>query len=347
MTKKNLIKKSALGFFILGCICLAACQSNLFMNKYEYTSGITAARYYPAYIIDGGFHYPGGGVYIPNDRVLSLGTWGMTSTTHVSGEDFKPVPDSFSISWLCLAERQSYSGTFDLPVKKLDSLFKTGFKDRLNRQKTYNKLIVGVAPGGVVVVWISGGDLELEIGRYQAEKIPPIDIKSYMPSSDYKDTDDFIDFQLSTLDETAKAALDVNNIPFGQWDKWRKRYTWHPSFKFKNNQKLRNLVFNFYNGEGFFIKKPNPILTEDRSWGVPKYIKPTWYAGDTLYGAIIELDETETFEAFQHIFEQENSAHPQFMVEVDKYNSEIKVYLKNEARTIELVKARKNIYLQR
>ncbi|CAZ94499.1 Putative protein [Zobellia galactanivorans] len=34
-------------------------------------------------------------------------------------------------------------------------------------------------------------------------------------------------------------------------------------------------------------------------------------------------------------------------MEVDKYNSEIKVYLKNDTRTIELVKARKNIYLQR
>ncbi len=100
--------------------------------------------------------------------------WGFTS-----GYEFEsfPLPYTISTHWISLRERKIYKGSFELPHKKIDSFFKLE-KTRMEKFQKYNKspvygynFGVGIAPGGMVTVWISGSYFfQKEIARYQAKE---------------------------------------------------------------------------------------------------------------------------------------------------------------------------------
>ena len=79
------------------------------------------------------------------------------------------IPTGFRITYFSYMENKFYKGDFLLPADKIRSLFKEGMIGyRSKRYSTYDAMIVGMAPGGVLVVWMQGIDKQVEIGRYQA-----------------------------------------------------------------------------------------------------------------------------------------------------------------------------------
>lgn len=63
----------------------------------------------------------------------------------------------------------------ELPAEKMLDLFRKGYfyknlkKGGIIEPETYDEIVIGVAPGGVVVVWLAGLERR-EIGRYQAKE---------------------------------------------------------------------------------------------------------------------------------------------------------------------------------
>ncbi|WP_253790990.1 DUF2931 family protein [Flavobacterium sp. HSC-32F16] len=86
-----------------------------------------------------------------------------------------------SIVWYVPTEMKIYEGEFALPQQKIYNLFKEGYmrysipieskdgKETLHWE-TYNSLTIGLAPKGMVVVWMDGQN-KIEIGRYQAREL--------------------------------------------------------------------------------------------------------------------------------------------------------------------------------
>lgn len=62
-----------------------------------------------------------------------------------------------------LTENQFYKGEFDLPYEKILALFRESLEvDKI----PFRKIMVGVAPGGAVSVWLTGGKTkEVFFGR--------------------------------------------------------------------------------------------------------------------------------------------------------------------------------------
>ncbi|EKY05446.1 hypothetical protein HMPREF9075_02629, partial [Capnocytophaga sp. oral taxon 332 str. F0381] len=86
------------------------------------------------------------------------------------------LPKSVDMVWFSYKEDCFYRLKTAIDYEKIEKLFREGYKERVPngevRHTTYDTVVVGIAPGGVVVLWVGRGyKKNTEIGRYQAEKI--------------------------------------------------------------------------------------------------------------------------------------------------------------------------------
>lgn len=125
-------------------------------TKFHWLATESAPKNYPMRILSGDllYHNTSGGLYIPT--AASIGYyWGDGKSTHVVGETYKPLPDKLDIKFFSFWENKLYHGEFDLPYDKILAMFKAGVaadKERPN----FDTIMVGVAPGGAVSVWLDG-----------------------------------------------------------------------------------------------------------------------------------------------------------------------------------------------
>ena len=144
-------------------------------TRFDWRASDSAPEHYAMKIISGTLRFHGSpngaGTYVPGGGVISHG-WGLGDSTHVTGEALKPLPDKLDITFFSYLEDQFYRGTFDLPYNTILKLFQE--EEAKPKRKTMDgkelsnsyKIIVGVAPGGTVAVWMqSRGQKELFFGK--------------------------------------------------------------------------------------------------------------------------------------------------------------------------------------
>src|SRR5690625_1913415 len=134
-------------------------------DKFDWKAIESAPRNFPIEIISGTFFYhgqsDGGGLYIPNGGIIHKKGWGEMVSSHIVGPELKPLPDKLHIKYFSYLEDQFYEGNFDLPYDETLSLFREG--SRNTDEPTYYRIMVGVAPGGAVSVWLKGGIKTTEV----------------------------------------------------------------------------------------------------------------------------------------------------------------------------------------
>ncbi|MET2997087.1 DUF2931 family protein, partial [Flavobacterium columnare] len=79
-----------------------------------------------------------------------------------------------NLTYVAYAEKKFYKVEAALPADKILAEFKKGY-DRMTHKgdivhETYDVLTVGAAPGGCIVVWLSGSNNRVEICRLQAKE---------------------------------------------------------------------------------------------------------------------------------------------------------------------------------
>lgn len=89
------------------------------------------------------------------------------------GGELAPMPDYIHVTWYSFAEQQSYTRLIHIPdpealrerMEQPAPVHKWG---KLHNLPRYN-LVLGLAPGGTVVMWIMNwGETAVEVGRYKA-----------------------------------------------------------------------------------------------------------------------------------------------------------------------------------
>jgi len=144
--------------------------------------------------------------------------WGAANNYEF--ENFPP-PYTLSCHWVSLRERKIYKGTFELPHKTIDSLFKLE-KAKMNKFSAYSEpgaygynFGVGIAPGGMVTVWVSGRHyFQKEIAIYQAKEFDSYDWNAF--------GQELLNTLPEGFDSKSKKTDSIikNNIP-PEMDKWK------------------------------------------------------------------------------------------------------------------------------
>jgi len=202
-------------------LATSACKEGV--KKYDWIPTECAPSDYPAQIYSGFVYYGNGkSIYIPDGRAIDYG-WGEMGSVNVAGPDLKEAPDRITVNWISYAENQSYSGDFKLNRARIDSLFLAGYRDdSYNSGKpTYHWLKIGLAPGGFVVVWLTGINTQIEVGHFTAHKVADFDWTRLYPGIDMQAHRKMV---LTRLSSDTQKAISESNIPFGYWNRLRKRY---------------------------------------------------------------------------------------------------------------------------
>jgi hypothetical protein len=227
------------------CIFLTGCGNAMNKNatEFEWHATDSAPEGYPMEIRQGSFHYHdrSGGLYIPTGATLRSG-WGQDVSTHVVGPRLKPLPDSFDIYFFSYTENQFYRGKFDLPYEEILALFRAGVQENPDRP-IYDGIMVGVAPGGVVSVWLSGYKTK-EVFFGQAEKVEITPSKGHdLPLDSKAEADTYTnEVLIDTVKPEQLASLKKNGVPFGAWARYRKLYKWAPVYKDQKNPTKKEMV---------------------------------------------------------------------------------------------------------
>ena len=238
---------------------LASCQNhnsnNKDMNEPEYEWGISvnAPIGYPIHVYAGRV----GPEYIMSDLWCSTEEpdWGSAYVNE--GNDPKELPKDIDIVWFSFIENCFYNLQASLDYEKIEKLFKEGFEQRIRygelHHTTYNGLVVGLAPGGTVVVWVGKGYSPItEVGRFQASQI-------YLTETSDMDSHERLIFDKEYRKSIATAPnivpLEVQKanegkpIPYNLWDRYAEtQYRWYPTFEIPDG-KMGDVFFQYWNGE--------------------------------------------------------------------------------------------------
>jgi hypothetical protein len=287
---------------------------NLEYFEWEGTNNVPLG--YPIDVYEGGLESKDGGY-----TGLSLGTssgihgWGAIGAGMSSNR--KAVPDRLNVTWLSYAEDTFYHIDCPIDYDKMVRYFKEGFEEReisgsgKTRHETYRYIIVGYAPGGIVVIWLSNGGKQVEIGRYQGEKtvIDPEEIKSLESPEKLLFKQSYRDETMNDENIVPTAVREANKkkpIPYGLWDTYREKYLWKPTFiqnKFSDN--TFTMVYarlEMYNGEIDDLFKETLQKKEYTERAILKRINFGWKdEKGQVYSGSVEFDEKTIFDAFKEI----------------------------------------------
>ena len=261
------------------------------------------------------------------------------------------LPKDIDMVWLSLKEDCFYRLKTAIDYEKIAKLFREGFYKRRNTEvihTTYDTIVVGIAPGGVVVLWAGLGYSKLtEIGKYQARKIKieePEGLDSHEKLIFDKEYSKEILSSNSIIPDAFREANKDKPIPFGLWDSYRdNQYQWYPTFEIPNG-KIGDIKFQYWNGEIssiFFtdfialeghkdVFAPQELYHDIRKLPLYKEISFTYKAEDGIkYGMKIEFDWEDILATYKKVFGE----HPEEV----KAHLDIRLNAANTETTIRLV----------
>lgn len=318
-------------------------------EQFDWKDATSCPLGYPMEVYRGGLEGNGGFVSLYAGTTSGTGYWGEASDGLGSGK--KPIPSRLNVTWLSYAENKFYHIDTDIDFEKMLDLFKKGFDTKdanaKIRHEEYNTIIVGFAPGGVVVIWVAGIAKQVEIGRYQAEKtvIPQSEIAGL-------DSHDALLFQQSEVDRIMSldtmVPLEVQKanknkpIPFGLWDTYREKYLWKPVFVMQNDGELKKdteVSLEMFNGEkeNVFVEK-FPLENFEKQ-AVPNGVGFVFNDKEKQsYGASCDFNEESALNAFKEVF----GDHPENITA----NVEIRVNIPNDFFTVMLKGNGKEVFIK-
>ena len=236
-------------------------------------------------------------------------------------------------------------------MRRQQNFLERDFYKRRNTEvihTTYDTIVVGIAPGGVVVLWAGLGYSKLtEIGKYQARKIKieePEGLDSHEKLIFDKEYSKEILSSNSIIPEAFREANKNKPIPFGLWDSYRdNQYQWYPTFEIPNG-KIGDIKFQYWNGEIssiFFtdfialeghkdVFAPQELYHDIRKLPLYKEISFTYKAEDGIkYGVGLQFDWEDILKAYKKVFGE----HPEEV----KAHLDIRLNAANTETSIRLV----------
>jgi hypothetical protein len=330
-------------------------------ETFEWNPGIGCAKFYPMESYKCNFVFADGSAVGPVSSDFPTGLWGEQDGGSFVGDNFKPIPERLDVTWLSFTENKFYTGSFKLPYDSILQLFRTGVdnfmwdnekKIAYSRHDTYNLIIAGLAPGGVVVVWLQKGAYQVEVARFQAKEAS-VDMKSFMRRDDLNVTKDDYVKSMMEGEKDVTDNLAKNGIPYGLWDKYRERFNMRPIVKYDQHHivKTDKLYISFFNGEKddlFLGRIDTPqFIKRART----KYMAICW--SDSLgfkiqpYILEINFDEAEMFKAYKEIYGDDPNQEGELVVEVNRGNDQYKVFLETKDKKIQLLQDKGQIYFDK
>jgi hypothetical protein len=222
-------------------------------KQYHWIGSVVTANGYPAEVHTG--HLSSGKKYLaslPKTGVLK-DSWDQDGTPMMSGGS--GVPTEFALTWVSYADKKFWKVEASLDSNKMLALFEKGIDgfDGYHEKYVndpYDNIVVAVAPGGIVAVFLTGQRRRVEVGYYQARETF-VDVNNFYDNADRDTQQQFFDWWYDHIvPETTKAYISKHGIPYKLWDINRQKYNWRflvELYDHEDNETRRSCVY--LNGE--------------------------------------------------------------------------------------------------
>ncbi len=244
---------------ILVLLVLAGCSPK---DKYEWNAGLSGPKYYPSGAPRVEYFYKGKSV-----AGASIGTgadqgWGVTAGGYSGGEQYKDIPDSVAVQWVCSVDNYLYKGGTRLPRERMLELFKNGFKTVYGMKTTYTSIVAGMAPGGNATIWLRGSERLTEVIRFKAQERledPYID-KDYREKT-VKNWGNYLTYWY------------LHGVPYDVWEKGDKEYDYDIGFSSEEKDVTPYMVFYTKDGTWYQPSKGDLAFqsVDWQEWGKFEY----------------------------------------------------------------------------
>ena len=242
-------------------LLLAITMNSCMEKKYEWSADVSAPKEYPVEVYTGA----AGSYFFSQMGGFSNSGWGSGIG---DTEIIAPLPDRLDMTWLSYVDNKFYTGDWKLPTEKIQQLFDEGFHSRPGSEKeSYDIIKIGLAPKGMVVVWVMGVGHQVEVTRFQAHEttIAPkliTEDEKYMFRENYsKDrlTNDFV------ISKDVRQQLGLYGYPAPEvYEAYREKYMWKPKIILPEGSKITSLYIKMCNGE-FEDPYDGPIDQKNRA----------------------------------------------------------------------------------
>ena len=251
---------------ILVLLVLAGCSPK---DKYEWNAGMSAPKYYG----NGGpmveYFYKGKSVAGASANIGFDPGWGVTAGGYSGGDQYKDIPDSVAVSWICATDGIEYRGGARLPRERMLELFKNGFKTVYGMKTTYTSIVAGMAPGGNATIWLRGSERLTEIIRFKAEnngiwKEHDEDYNNYMRE---------ITSSKEYINSEASIFQYLHGVPYDVWEKGDKEYDYDIGFSSEEKDVTPYMVFYTKDGTWYQPSKGDLAFQsiDWQEWGKFEY----------------------------------------------------------------------------
>ena len=244
---------------ILALVVLAGCSPK---DKYEWNAGLSGPKYYPSGAPRVEYFYKGKSV-----AGASIGTgadqgWGVTAGGYSGGDQYKDIPDSVAVQWVCSVDNYLYRGGTRLPRERMLELFKNGFKTVYGMKTTYTSIVAGMAPGGNATIWLRGSERLTEVIRFKAQERledPYID-KDYREKT-VKNWGNYLTYWY------------LHGVPYDIWEKGDKEYDYDIGFSSEEKDVTPYMVFYTKDGTWYQPSKGDLAFqsVDWQEWGKFEY----------------------------------------------------------------------------
>ena len=251
---------------ILVLMVLAGCSPK---DKYEWNAGMSAPKYYG----NGGpmveYFYKGKSVAGASANIGFAPGWGVTAGGYSGGDQYKDIPDSVAVSWICATDRIEYRGGARLPRERMLELFKKGFKTVYGMKTTYTSIVAGMAPGGNATIWLRGSERLTEIIRFKAENNGIW--KEH--DEDYNRYKKEVTSSKSYINSEGSIFRYLHGVPYDVWEKGDKEYDYDIGFSSEEKDVTPYMVFYTKDGTWYQPSKGDLAFQsiDWQEWGKFEY----------------------------------------------------------------------------
>lgn len=320
-------------------------------EKYDYQQGISTPEGYPIKLLsESEFTIAVKGDRTPytlleTNKVYSI-NWGNGDTTFKSSDGPDIVlPDRLELFWYSFLENKYYRLSTKLNKTQISQYFKKGYKwdysgnlDKI-ATRNYRQLIAGIAPGGDVVLWISGPGNTKELEVFKADLI---DMKEREVYNLVKE--DEIKKVLSdtcTCKDNVQFRKIVNNgkpVPTGIWgNKYRKKYDWKVAINNLDQTKAK-LDISFFNGEEYELFNEEAAKMKYTQQVVPEYLIYTFIKNKKKYKAFLQFDENEIFSHFEKLTSNNSNESLDIVLNISADLKQTTIQLQSKNKTLNFEK---------
>jgi Protein of unknown function (DUF2931) len=346
--KKRKMKNIKLFVITIFCVTNLSCKQNNMnaqdenkdKNKTDFgwSSSVTSILDYPIEVHTGYLATKKEFITAFRNNGVEQNGWDVDGQEGGSGG--RIIPTLVSLTWVSYAEKKFWLlDEAVLPADKILKLFQEGFYNEDRRTKkqvheTYKHIVVAVAPGGMVVIFLTGLWHRVEIGRYQAKETF-VSVNEFYDNPSGDNQQQFFDWWFENgVPKDNLSKIKKDGIPFGLWDTYRERYNWRFDVQFykQGDKEIAPRDISYINGEEDILKPGEDVQFLNQA--LPKvgrlYFK-TNYCEATF-------DEDEIVAAFKKVTQGNAKAEVTIVAKVQFMYKSVKFSVKCGDNVVELEK---------